>query len=181
MSVPGLNSQPPACRTCCPLAWLPACRFDQRSSDAVSIGRETSNAARFLIRPAQASKGSPKPSNAPLPFPGSSSFGRHAVPGSPSRKERDLSQRPTFQGARPLWSCLERRPCGQGAGMQSASKPPTPDAIMSPHRLSGFRTRAPLRRSGNRPVRTVGRNGGVWYMMRNDSKTHVVMQCNAHA
>lgn len=73
---------------------------------------------------------------------------------------------PSFQGARPLWSRLKRRPVGPGAGMQSADQPPTPDAILSPHRLSGFRTRAPLRRSGNRPVRTVGRNGSVCYMWR---------------
>ena len=69
----------------------------------------------------------------------------------------------------------------EAQGFLSAGQPPTPDAIVSPHRLSGFRKRAPLRRSGNRPVRTVGRNGGVWYMMRNDCKTHVMMQCPAHA
>lgn len=102
-------------------------------------------------------------------------------PAVPPFGERKPSQNPRLQGARPLWSRFKRRPYGQGAGMQSAGKPPTPDAIWSPHRLSGFRTRAPLRRSGNRPVRTVGRNGGVWYMMRNVCKTHVMMQCHAYA
>ena len=163
MSVPCWHSQPPACRTYRQLACLPACRFDQRSSDAVSISRETSCAVHFLIRPAQASRVWTKPSHAPLPFPGSPSFRRQAVPGSPSRMERDLSQIPTFQGARPLWSHVELRPGGQGAGMQSAGGPPTPDAILSPHRPSGFRRRAPLRRSGNRPVRTVGWKGDLWY------------------
>ena len=52
---------------------------------------------------------------------------------------------------------------GRAQGFLSAGKPPTPDAIWSPHRLSGFRTRAPLRRSGNRPVRTVGWKGDLWY------------------
>jgi hypothetical protein len=99
-----------------------------------------------------------------------------ALPRSPSWRDRTLLETPKSQGTRPLWFRVARRPVGQGAGMQSADQPPTPDAIMSPHRLSGFRKRAPLRRSGNRPVRTVGRNGGVWYMMRNDSKTHVMMQ-----
>ena len=56
------------------------------------------------------------------------------------------------------------RPCGRAQGGPSAGKPPTPDAIWSPHRLSGFRKRAPLRRSGNRPVRTVGWKGDLWYV-----------------
>jgi hypothetical protein len=104
-----------------------------------------------------------------------------ARPRSHSWRDLTLLESPSFQGARPLWSRFKWRPGGPGAGMQSAGKPPTPDAILSPHRLSGFRTRAPLRRSENRPVRTVGRNGGVWYMMRNDFKTYVMMQCHAHA
>jgi hypothetical protein len=119
-----------------------------------------------------------RPSSLPgNPFPSDI----RALLGAPSWRSRKPWQSPRFQGARPVWSRAKRRPDGRGAGMQSAGLPPTPDAMLSPHRLSGFRRRAPLRRSGNRPVRTVGRNGGVWYMMRDDCKTHVMMQCHAHA
>ncbi len=163
------------------LASLLVCLLASSASDGLTLRRSSLwlHAQRHpwsaVVCRGQALKHLETPSPATLP----SDY--HALPGSPSRRDHTLLQSPRFQGARPLWSRLKRRPVGPGAGMQSADQPPTPDAILSPHRLSGFRTRAPLRRSGNRPVRTVGRNGGVWYMMRNDCKTHVMMQCHAHA
>jgi hypothetical protein len=75
LSVPNLNRSTTACRPVGKFACLPACRFDWRSSDAVSIGRETSCARRFLISSPQASMVSPAPSHSPLPFPGNASFG----------------------------------------------------------------------------------------------------------
>ena len=156
-------------------------------SDGLTLRRSSlwlhaqSHSSSAIFRNGQALKHLEAPSPAPLLFPGSPSFRLSCPSQQPSWRDRTLLQSPTCQDARPLWSRLKRRPVGLGAGMQSADQPPTPDAILSPHRLSGFRTRAPHRRSGNRPVRTVGRNGDVWYMMRNDYKTHVMMQCHAHA
>ena len=168
-------------------ACLPVGLLASSPSDGLTLRRSSlwlhaqSHSSSAIFRNGQALKHLEAPSPAPLLFPGSPSFRLSCPSQQPSWRDRTLLQSPRFQGARPLWSRLKRRPVGPGAGMQSADQPPTPDAILSPHRLSAFRTRAPLRRSGNRPVRTVGRNGGVWYMMRNDCKTHLMMQCHAHA
>ena len=168
-------------------ACLPVGLLASSPSDGLTLRRSSlwlhaqSHSSSAIFRNGQALKHLEAPSPAPLLFPGSPSFRLSCPSQQPSWRDRTLLQSPRFQGARPLWSRVARRPDGRGAGTQSAGKPPTPDAILSPHRLSGFRRRAPLRRSGNRPVRTVGRNGGVWYMMLYDFKTHVMMQCHVHA
>jgi hypothetical protein len=168
-------------------ACLPVGLLASSPSDGLTLRRSSlwlhaqSHSSSAIFRNGQALKHLEAPSPAPLLFPGSPSFRLSCPSQQPSWRDRTLLQSPRFQGARALWSRLKRRPDGRRAGMQSAGKPPTSDAILSPHRLSGFRTRAPLRRSGNRPVRTVGRNGGVWYIMCNDCKTYVMIQCHAHA
>jgi len=75
----------------------------------------------------------------------------------PSDHPHPPSRKPRIINAVAWKRSLKRRPDGQVAGVLLAGKPPTPDDISCPHRLSGFRARAPLRRSGNRPVGTVGR------------------------
>ena len=46
---------------------------------------------------------------------------------------------------------------------RASRRPLTPDGVLSGCPVSAGR--APRQRSGNRPVRTVGRNGTLWYMM----------------
>lgn len=97
-------------------ACLPVGLLASSPSDGLTLRRSSlwlhaqSHSSSAIFRNGQALKHLEAPSPAPLLFPGSPSFRLSCPSQQPSWRDRTLLQSPSFQGARPVWSRVKRRP-----------------------------------------------------------------------